>query len=111
MVAISPELPDTSLSTVEKNELKFPVLSDVGNKFARDLGLVVQQPEPLRDLFEKFGHDLKTRNGDESLEVPVPAVILVSKEGVVKNVWVEGDYTKRLEPEVMLGWLEKLGKE
>lgn len=72
---------------------------------------MVKQPEPMREVHEKFGNDLKTRNGDDTLEVPTPAVILVDKEGVVRNVWVDGDYTKRLEPEVMLGWLEKLGKE
>ncbi|TVY51969.1 putative peroxiredoxin bcp, partial [Lachnellula cervina] len=76
LVAISPELPDTSLSTVEKNELQFPVLSDVGNKLARELGIVFEQPDELRPVFEQFGHNLKGRNGDDSLVVPVPAVIL-----------------------------------
>src|SRR5580658_4227885 len=32
VVAISPQLPDNSLSTQEKDEFTFPVLSDVGNK-------------------------------------------------------------------------------
>src|SRR5260370_24870290 len=31
IVAISPELPDRSLSTAQKNRLEFPVLSDRGN--------------------------------------------------------------------------------
>ena len=69
LVAISPELPDTSLSTVEKNELKFPVLSDVGNKLAKQLGILFAQPEKMRPFFASHGLDFKTRNGDESLEV------------------------------------------
>jgi peroxiredoxin len=35
LVAISPQLPDGSLSTAEVNQLSFDVLSDVGNHVAR----------------------------------------------------------------------------
>ena len=34
LLALTPELPDNSLSTSEKNNLEFTVLSDVGNKIA-----------------------------------------------------------------------------
>ncbi|TVY32232.1 putative peroxiredoxin [Lachnellula occidentalis] len=108
LVAISPELPDTSLSTVEKNELQFPVLSDVGNELARKLGMVFEQPEELRAVFDRFGHDLRGRNGDDSMVVPVPAVVLVGGDGVVRNVHVDADYTKRLEPDVAVAWLDAL---
>ena len=56
LVAISPELPDSSLSTQEKNELKFPVLSDEGNKLSRELGIVWKMPENVRPIFQQFGH-------------------------------------------------------
>ncbi|MBO9998624.1 MAG: AhpC/TSA family protein [Cyanobacteria bacterium SID2] len=39
LVAVSPQTPDNSLSTIEKNELTFEVLSDVGNAVAREFGL------------------------------------------------------------------------
>jgi peroxiredoxin len=55
LVAISPELPDSTLSTQEKNELQFPVLSDVGNKLARKLRIVWKQPDSLKPLFQQFG--------------------------------------------------------
>ncbi|MCJ1320465.1 hypothetical protein MMC15_005804 [Xylographa vitiligo] len=108
LVAISPELPNQSLSTTEKHELKFPVLSDVGNKLARQLGIVFAQPDSLRPVFKAFGHDLVTRNGDDSFEVPVPATLLVDRRGVVRNLFVDTDYTKRLEPETALQWVDAL---
>ncbi len=40
MVAVSPQTPDNSLTTVEKKGLTFPVLSDQGNAVAREYGLV-----------------------------------------------------------------------
>jgi peroxiredoxin len=109
VVAISPELPNQSLTTVEKNELKFQVLSDVGNQFAKKLGLVWKQPETLRPLFEQLGFDLKARNGDDSFEVPIPATLLVDSKGIVRNTYINPNYMKRLEPEVALGWVDELG--
>jgi peroxiredoxin len=44
LVAISPQSPDQSLSTAEKAELEFTVLSDPGNRVARGVGIVFQQP-------------------------------------------------------------------
>jgi peroxiredoxin len=108
LVAISPELPNTSLSTVEKHALKFPVLSDVGNKFARQLGIIFQQPESLRGVDKQFGFSIEERNGDDSLVLPVPATILVDAGGVVRRTFVEADYTKRLEPIVALEWIDAL---
>lgn len=108
LVAISPELPDTSLTTVEKNELKFPVLTDLHNEYAEKLGIVFHQPESMRAIFKGFGNDLTARNGSDSLDVPVPTTLLVDRDGVVKNVFVEADYTKRLETSVALEWIEKL---
>lgn len=108
LVAISPELPDTSLTTTEKLELKFPVLSDVGNGFAHKLGIVWKQPDTLRPVFEKFGHNLPARTGNDSFEVPVPTTLLVDKDGIVRNAFVEPNYTQRLDPEVALGWAKAL---
>lgn len=108
LVAISPELPDTSLSESEKRGLKFPVLSDAGNAYARKLGIVWKQPDSLRPVFDSFGHNLPKRNGDDSLEVPIPTTLLVDGKGVVRNAFIEADYTKRLEPAVALEWVNKL---
>ena len=44
LIAISPQTPDSTLTTVEKKELTFSVLSDVGNVVARSYGLVSVTP-------------------------------------------------------------------
>ncbi|CAK7209384.1 hypothetical protein SBRCBS47491_000423 [Sporothrix bragantina] len=108
LVAISPELPDTSLTTAEKLDLKFPVLSDVGNVFAGKLGIVWQQPDTLRPVFERAGHNLPKRTGDDSYKVPVPTTLLVDGKGIVRNTFIDPDYTQRLDPEVALGWVDAL---
>ncbi|KAI4156007.1 MAG: hypothetical protein LQ340_000596 [Diploschistes diacapsis] len=105
LVAISPELPNQSLTTMEKYNLEFSVLSDESNKLAKQLGLLFAMPDTLKPVFEMFGTDLKKRNGDDSFEVPVPATMLVDQHGIVRNTWVDPDYTKRCDPKTTLEWI------
>jgi peroxiredoxin len=93
---------------VEKIQLQFKVLSDVGNTFARQLGIVWKQPDYLRPLFDKFDHNLVPRNGDDSFELPIPASLLVDQQGVVRNIFLDIEYKNRLEPEVALQWIDEL---
>ncbi|KAH8671810.1 thioredoxin-like protein [Tricladium varicosporioides] len=108
LVAISPQLPDQSLSTAEKNSLKFPVLSDVGNNFAKKLGILFKMPGELDPILKQFGTDVARSNGDDSLVVPVPATLLVDGKGVVRNTYINPDYTKRVEPSLTLEWVDAL---
>jgi peroxiredoxin len=110
LVAVSPELPDNSLTTAEKNELTFEVLSDLGNLVARTYGLVFQLPEDVIRVYrEHFGNDLSVRNGDESWELPVPATFVIGRDGLVQLAFVDPDYKRRLEPAEILATLAQTG--
>ncbi len=99
MVAISPELPDTSMTLVEKHKLKFQVLSDVNNVFAKKLGLVFQVDDALLGVYNKFGIDMDKAQGNTNKEIPIPATYVIDKNGIVLLANVNTDYTKRLEPQ------------
>ena len=98
LVAISPETPDNSLSTQEKNELTFEVLSDRNNLLAKQLGLVFTLPESLRPIYSNFGIDIPAHNGDRTFELPLPATYVVAADGTVIYRFATGDYTERLDP-------------
>ena len=108
LVAISPQNPDNSLSTTEKNELTFEVLSDVGNQVARQLGLVFQIPEQLRPIYQSFGIDLPEHNGDETFELPIAATYVINRDGKVVYAFVNPDYTQRAEPADILAAVANL---
>ncbi|NET45029.1 peroxiredoxin-like family protein [Okeania sp. SIO2B3] len=105
LIAISPETPDNSLSTTEKNELTFEVLSDSGNQVAKEFGLVFQLPEELRPIYQSFGVDLPAYNGDESFELPIPATYVIASDGTIIHAFVNPDYTQRLDPEEIINVL------
>ncbi|WP_382405022.1 peroxiredoxin-like family protein, partial [Frigoriflavimonas asaccharolytica] len=47
LIALTPELPDNSLSTSEKNQLEFDVLSDVHNTIGKEFGVVYSLTEEV----------------------------------------------------------------
>lgn len=98
LVAVSPQAPDATLSTAEKNALGFDVLSDVGNKAAAAFGVVYVMPDELRALYAQVGHDLPVLNADASWTLPLPATFVIGQDRVVRAAHVEADYRRRLEP-------------
>jgi peroxiredoxin len=108
LVAISPQTPDHSLSDIQKKQLEFPVLSDVGNQVARQYGLVYKLSDALQKLQTAFRNPIPKFNGDESWELPMPGTFVVDRAGKVVLAHVDPDYTVRLEPAAILDALERL---
>jgi peroxiredoxin len=109
LVGVSPETPDQSLSTREKQALEFEVLSDVGNRVARDYGLVMIVDEAVRPLYLQWGIDIPSANGDDSYELPLPATYVIDSAGYIRAAHVDRDYTRRMEPEDIVAALQSLG--
>ena len=95
LVAVSPQAPDGSVTTAERNGLAFPVLSDVGNRVSRAYGLVFAVDARTRERYEAVGVDLAEANGDGAWELPVPATYVIDRAGTVRAAFVEADYTQR----------------
>lgn len=98
LVAVTSEKPDNSLSTIEKNELAFPVLSDEGNAFAKSLGLAFEFPPQLKALYEGFGLDLPSVNAGSGWSLAIPAVYVADATGKILFADVDLDYRRRAEP-------------
>ncbi|MFL0091143.1 peroxiredoxin-like family protein [Tenacibaculum maritimum] len=107
LVAISPETPDNSLSTSEKNKLTFSVLSDLDNTYAKSIGLVFKMPEELREVYHSFNLHVDQSNGNKDYELPMPATFIVNKQREIIYSFAPEDYTERLDPEIILDVLKK----
>ncbi len=107
LVALTPELPDKSLSTKEKNELSFEVLTDYNNEVAKKFHIVFNLNEELIDIYNNF-HKLEDYNGVETNELPVPATYIIDKDGVIRYAFVDSDYRKRAELEDLLNVLKTI---
>lgn len=95
LVAISPQNPDGSLSTIEKNALDFEVLSDPGCITAHRYTAVFRNMEVPDVTDQSFKEHEKN--------LPVPAVFVIDKRGTITYAKeVGGDYRYRVEPQAIL---------
>lgn len=107
LVALTPELPDHSLSTKEKNELEFEVITDINNEVARQYGIVFKLDDKTAQCYEQALH-LSSRNGTNSSELPVPATYIIDRKGRIRYAYVNPDYTKRANPEDIVRVLQRI---
>ena len=109
LIAVSPELPDKSHSTVEKNQLKFTVLSDINLKVAEEYGLVFElTPEVEKHYANSFS--IKEYYGEEAStrELPLAATYVINPTGKIVWSFLDADYTKRAEPRDIISALDAI---
>lgn len=111
LVAISPEIPDSTLSTKEKNELEFHVLSDIGSNVSRQYGVAFTLDDETKELYEGLGLDLPTVNGSGTWELLVPGTYVIDTNGTIAAAFIDADYRRRVEPAVILEALAKLSSK
>ncbi len=108
LIAISPEVPDKSLSTIEKNKLRFQVLSDLNLKVAKEYGIVFNLNSEVGKIYSGF-FDMKEYNGEDSTdELPLAATYVIDKDGKIVYSFLEADYTLRSEPKEIIQVLDGL---
>ena len=110
LVAITPELPDESLTTSERHALEFEVLTDKNSDYAREIGVVFTVSERLRPIYQSFGIDLEKHNGAGQFDVPLAATYVVDAAGTIVYAVVDADYTIRAEPSEVVKVLQSLAK-
>ncbi|MFZ6648025.1 peroxiredoxin-like family protein [Undibacterium sp. TJN25] len=84
-------------------------LYDVDMEVARTYGLTFNLPSSLRQLYRQLGYQ-PPNNSDmaDSWLVPVPAMYLVNRDGVIVLASVELDYRKRFGAASLLGALKAI---
>jgi len=98
LVAISPQTVKQSFFMHDQHKLRFPLLSDAGNKVARQLGLTYRVPAEQEAVYRRAFVNLPFTNGDESWELPVPATFVMERDGTILYASANEDYTERPEP-------------
>jgi peroxiredoxin len=108
LVAISPETPDASLSTLEKAHLSYAILSDTGAEVASTLGITFEPSEQGLAAQRMLGVDIRTTRGDGRTVLPMPTVLIIDRDRIVRFVDIHPDYTARTEVSEILAALQAL---
>jgi len=98
LIAISPQTVKQSFLMHDQHKLRFPLLSDAGNKIARQFGLVYRISGDQKALYQRTFVNLPFVNGDDSWELPIPTTYIIDGDATVIYASANEDYTERPEP-------------
>jgi peroxiredoxin len=106
LVAISPQTVRQNDFTVMQHSLPFPLLRDEGAAVAEKFGAAYPVPEYMQGYYRSILVNIPFINGEQSWRLPVPALIVMDRNGVIR--WSEGhaDFRVRPEPAEVLKSLE-----
>ena len=108
-VAISPQTVKQSYFMRDQHKLRFPLLSDAGNRLARQFGLTYRVPAQQEAIYRRAFVNLPLANGDDSWELPIPTTYIVGRDGTILYASANEDYTDRPEPEDLISALRTTG--
>jgi peroxiredoxin len=99
LAAISPQTVQQTFFMRDQHKLHFSLLSDGGNKVARQFGLTYRVPDEQKAIYQRAFVNLPFVNGDDSWQLPIPATYIIDRDGAVLYASANEDYTERPEPQ------------
>lgn len=102
IIAVTPDAPAELSKTLGKQKLSYTLLSDAKMSAARALGLAFRVDDATFKKYQGYGIDLEKSSGQTHHLLPVPAVYLVGKDGMLHFSYVNPNYKVRLNGDVLL---------
>jgi peroxiredoxin len=102
IVAVSPDRVENLQESIGKLELSYQVVSDDSMEGAKAFGVAFRVDDDTYEKYKGWGLDLEKASGFDHHYLPVPAVYLIDREGLVRFQYVNPNYRVRLHPDILL---------
>jgi peroxiredoxin len=107
VISIVPETALYAKALRDSRGLPFRVLTDLDLAYAFSLGLVFWVGDKIKEAYRQFGIDLERFQGNGGWLLPIPATIVVGKDGRIKARLVDPDFRHRMAIEDILAALRR----
>lgn len=97
LVAISPQTTDYNNEIKGNHQLDFDVLTDENNALAKRLGISFELQDYAIPVYGDLGIKLSDYNGNDTNELPVPAVFVIDTSGKITYKFADTNYMNRLD--------------
>ena len=95
LIAITPEKPENIKTTIKKTKAAYSILFDDGLQVMKAYDVAFTVDAATIDKYKKYGIDFNKANGINGANLPVPAIYVINKEGIIVYKYFDTDYTKR----------------
>ncbi|SEM57967.1 peroxiredoxin-like family protein [Bradyrhizobium sp. OK095] len=109
IVAIMPETQEYTERLKSDSGAPFPILTDLDNGYALSLNLAIWLGVEIQQLLSY--QDMAKFHGNDGWVLPIPAVFVVGRDGLVKARFVDPDFRKRMEIDDLLEALDGASRE
>ncbi|MGH8263566.1 MAG: peroxiredoxin-like family protein [Steroidobacteraceae bacterium] len=99
---LSADRPEILFSSLKEPDIHYTLLSDAEMKAARAYHVAFEVDAATLAKYKEFGVDLEAASGQKHHQLPVPAVFIIDKEGIIRFVHANPDYTTRISPEELV---------
>jgi peroxiredoxin len=99
VVSIVPETAKYARNLQATRGVPFRVLTDMDLGYALSLGLAFWVGQKIMDMYRGFGIDLAQFQGNGGWFLPIPATLVVGRDGLVKARFVDPDFRHRMRTE------------
>lgn len=102
IIAVSPDSPENLNKTLDKNEIRYTLISDSRGDLIKAMGIAYQ----ATFLYESIRS--KGATGEKLDLLPVPSLFVTDQEGIIRYEYVNPDYKVRMSGEELLEVLPKV---
>jgi peroxiredoxin len=102
VISIVPEIAKYARVLRVTRDLPFRVLTDLDLAYAMSLGLVFWVGEKVKQMYLGFGIDLARFQGNGGWFLPIPATVVVGRDGRVKARFIDPDFRHRMPTEEIM---------
>ncbi|HXB34304.1 MAG TPA: peroxiredoxin-like family protein [Puia sp.] len=107
LVAVTPELQENVSKTIAKTGATYPILHDEGLKIMKSYDVAYAVDSTWTARYLKFGVDVARNNGSNGNNLPVPAIYIIDRKGIIVYRFFEPDFRIRPSVAEIFGHLPK----
>ena len=95
LIAVTPEKQENIRKTIAKTKASYPILFDEGLQIMKSYDVAFPVDNSTIERYKKYGIDFNESNGANGANLPVPAIYVINKEGVIVFRHFDPDYRNR----------------
>jgi peroxiredoxin len=108
ILAISAEMRRFTRRIRTEAGAQYRFLSDMDAAYAASIGLAITIEPALREVLERSGKRIPDFQGSKDWVLPIPAVFVLDRDGIVRARHVDPDYRRRMEIDDLVGAVREL---
>jgi peroxiredoxin len=102
LTAVSPQVPEKLVDIKTRHGFTFDVASDIGNALGRRFGILFEFDEGSKKAAAASGTWIGETTGTGTWELPMPAIVVIGQDRVVRFADVSPDWMARTEAEPVI---------